>query len=208
VALNEIPATLKGLASYNAENALFAAAVSLGLGVSREAITAGLRSFTMSLEHTPGRMNVFDGLPFQVILDYAHNAHGVKAFCEFSDRLPVAGHRILVLMAAADRSDAEIEASADAAAGSFDYFLCRDPGVLHGRKPGDVTGLLKAGLTKNGVPGDRIELFPDQETALERALEVAESGDLLVVFSGYYHAEAWDALKKYQDALQHDCTVH
>ena len=153
-------------------------------------------------------MNIFEGLPFQVILDYAHNAHGIEAFCNFSNQLPVEGRRILVFVAAGDRSVAEIEANAAAAAGSFDYFLCRDPGDLRDHKPGEVTALLQGGLMKNGVPGDRIECFPDQATALERALDLVDNGDLLVVFSGKFYAEAWNTLEQYRDALQHDCTVH
>lgn len=102
---------------------------------------------------------------------------------------------------------AEIEANAAAAADSFDYFLCRDPSELRGYKPGDIAELLKAGLVKNGVSGNRVECFIDQETALKRALEIVGSGDLLVVL-GKFHVEARDALEKYQDALQHDCTVH
>ena len=206
--LAEIPATCKGAALYNAENAMFATAAAIGLGVSREAIIAGLRNFSMSRVDAPGRLNVFEGLPFQVIVDYAHNAHGIKAFCEFSNRLAVEGRRILVFVAAGDRRVAEIEANAAAAAGSFDYFLCRDPSELRGRKPGTVTALLKAGLMKNGVPGDRIERFPDQATELELALEMVESGDLLVIFAGKFHTEAWNTLEQYQDALQHDRTVH
>ena len=61
---------------------------------------------------------------------------------------------------------------------------------------------------KNAVPGDRIEQFPDQATALERALEIVDSGDLLVVFAGKFHTAAWNTLEQYRDALQHDCTVH
>lgn len=210
LALAEIPATCKGAAFYNAENALFATAVAMGLGVSREVIVASLRSFTMSIEHTPGRMNIFEGLPFQVIVDFAHNAHGVEAFCEFSNQLPVEGRRILGLVVGEGCTLAGIEASAAAAANSFDYFLCRDrdPAKLEGRKPGEVAALLREGLMKNGVPADRIECFHDQAAALERALEIVESGDLLVLFSGKFYAQTWNTLEQYRDALQHDCTVH
>jgi len=207
LALADIPATYKGAAFYNVENALFAIAAAMGLGLPREAIIAGLRSFTMSMEYTPGRLNFVDGLPFQIILDFAHNAHGIKAFCKFSNQLPVEGRRILMLVAGGGRSVAEIEANAAAASDSFDYFLCRDPSELRGYKPGDIAELLKAGLVKNGVSGNRVECFIDQETALKRALEIVGSGDLLVVL-GKFHVEARDALEKYQDALQHDCTVH
>ena len=208
LALAEIPATCKGAAFYNAENAMFATAAAIGLGLPAEAIIACLSRFTMSKEDTPGRLNVYDGLPFQVIFDYAHNAHGIKAFCAFTNQLAVKGRRILLMAAAGDRSVAEIEASAAAVAGNFDYYIFRDPYELRGRKSGDIPGLLKAGLMKNGVPDEQIELFVDKEKAVKRALEIADSGDLLVVFAGKYYVKAWDAIKKYQESVQHDCTVH
>ncbi len=194
--IRDIPATWNGLAFHNVDNALFAAAISLGMGVDREALAAGLRSFNTSPEQSPGRLNVYDGLPFRIILDYAHNAHGIQAFCEFSDQLEVAGRRILIFTAAGDRSTAEIEANAAAAAGSFDYFICRDPHQLRDRSTGEVTGLLKSGLMKNGVPDNRIELFTDQGQSLERAFEIAGKGDLLVVL-GMYYEEAWDTIQKH-----------
>lgn len=208
LALRDIPATWDGLAFYNAENAMFAMAVAMGLGLGIAEITAGLRGFGMSEQQTPGRMNTFDGLPFQVILDYAHNAHGIQAFCEFTDQLAVKGRRILMMGAAADRSVAELEASAAAVAGHFDYYICRDPFELRGRKSGDIPEILKAGWLKNGVPADCIELCVDKERAVRRALEVADTGDLLVVFAGKYYVKAWDALKEYRDSLQHDRTVY
>lgn len=184
--IQEIPATWNGMAFHNVDNALFAAAISLGMEVDREALAEGLRSFSTSPEYTPGRLNTYEGLPFQVILDYAHNAHGIQAFCGFSNQLPVTGRRILVIRVAGDRSVQEIEESAAAAADSFDYFICTDPYDLRGRNPGVIAGLLKAGLMKHNVSGDHIELFTDQEEGLQRALETASKGDLLVVFGKHY----------------------
>lgn len=208
LALREIPATWDGLAFYNAENAMFAVAVAMGLGLKGAEITAGLRAFGTSMQQTPGRLNVFDGLPFRVIFDYAHNAHGIKAFCEFADQLPVTGRRILLMAAAGDRSAEEIAECAVSVAGHFDYFICRDPYELRGRNTGDVPQLLKTALVRHGVAADSIEMFTDKEGALLRALEMATSGDLLVLFAGKYYARAWETVKKYHAALQHDCPVH
>jgi cyanophycin synthetase len=208
VALNEIPATWNGMAFHNVENALFAAAISVGLGIGREVIAASLRDFRMSLEQTPGRLNIFDGLPYRVILDSAHNAHGMKAFCDFSNQLEVEGRRILVFTMAGNRIAAEVEASAASVAGSFDYFICRDPYELRGRSAGDIPKLLKAGLMDKGVPENRIEVYTDNEKGLERALELANNGDLLVVFAGRYFGKAWDAIKQYQQSTQSGLTAH
>src|SRR5215203_4589887 len=75
----EIPATLDGLAEFNVQNALGAIAMCQANGVPPCAIRAGLSTFTTSFEQSPGRLNVFDGHGFRVIIDYAHNPAGLNA---------------------------------------------------------------------------------------------------------------------------------
>ena len=93
-------------------------------------------------------------------------------------------------------------------AGNFDYYIFRDPYELRGRKSGDMPEIFKAVLLKNGASPDCIETFVDKEKAVWRALEVADSGDLLVLFAGKYYVKAWDTLNEYRDSLQHDSAVH
>ncbi len=71
--VDEMPSAWNGAALFNIENAMLAAATSLGMGAGVAAVKEGLRSFEMSMENTPGRLNVYDELPFRVIIDYAHN---------------------------------------------------------------------------------------------------------------------------------------
>ena len=73
----QIPATLEGHALHNVQNAMFATAIAHAMGISLENIRQGLRTFTTDFFQTPGRMNFYDEHPFRVLLDYAHNAHGM-----------------------------------------------------------------------------------------------------------------------------------
>jgi cyanophycin synthetase len=73
------PATLEGKALHNVQNAMFAAAMAHAMGVKLEDIRQGLRTFDTTFFQAPGRMNVFDNLPFKVILDYGHNPAAMKA---------------------------------------------------------------------------------------------------------------------------------
>ena len=57
--LVDVPMTLAGLSRFNVENALAAASAALAVGISREAVVAGLRTFRPDAEHNPGRMNFF-----------------------------------------------------------------------------------------------------------------------------------------------------
>ncbi len=83
VELVDVPMTLAGLSRFNVENTLAAASAALAIGLSREAVVEGLRTFRPDAEHNPGRMNFFS-LPgdFSVVMDLAHNEAGLEAMLE------------------------------------------------------------------------------------------------------------------------------
>ncbi|MGL5866817.1 MAG: tetratricopeptide repeat protein [Dermatophilaceae bacterium] len=57
--VREVPVTLSGLSSVGVLNALAATAAALGLGLPREAVIEGLRTFRPDAQLNPGRMNTF-----------------------------------------------------------------------------------------------------------------------------------------------------
>ena len=67
---------------HNVQNAMFAAVMAYAMGVKVENIRQGLRTFDTSYFQVPGRTNVFDELPFKVILDYGHNPAAVQAMAD------------------------------------------------------------------------------------------------------------------------------
>ncbi len=178
-----IPATLEGRAMHNVQNAMFATALAYGMGVSRENIEHGLRTFATSFFQAPGRMNIFDELPFKVIMDYAHNAHGVQAMARLTDQLPVSGRRIVVLAAPGDRRDEDITELARAAAGHYDLYICKSDDHTRGRARDAVPELMTRGLEGGGVKREQIEIELDEQAAVTRALEAARPGDLVMVFA-------------------------
>ena len=179
----QIPATVEGQALHNVQNAMFAAAITHGLGVGLENIRQGLRTFSTDFFQTPGRMNFYYELPFRVLLDYAHNAHGMQAMARTVRGLTVNGRRIGILSAPGDRRDEDIQEIAAAAAPAFDYLLLREDDNRRGRRAGEIGELLRRGLLAAGFPADRIadEVY-DEEDAVQRGLETAQPGDLLVIF--------------------------
>src|SRR5258707_8662548 len=74
-----IPATLEGKALHNVQNAMVAAVMAYAMGVKVENVRQGLRTFDTTYFQAPGRLNVFDELPFKVILDYGHNPAALQA---------------------------------------------------------------------------------------------------------------------------------
>lgn len=179
----QIPATVEGHALHNVQNAMFAAAIGLAMGVSLDNIRQGLRTFTTDFFQTPGRMNFYNEHPFRVLLDYAHNAHGMASMAQMIRDLTVHGRRIGVVSAPGDRRDEDILDLARAAAPGFDLILLREDDNRRGRQPGEVGTLLRQGLLDAGFPADRIsaEVYGEEE-AVQRALETAQPGDLLVIF--------------------------
>jgi cyanophycin synthetase len=162
---------------------MFATALAYGMGVSRENIEHGLRTFATSFFQAPGRMNIFDELPFKVIMDYAHNAHGVQAMARLTDQLPVSGQRIVVLAAPGDRRDEDITELARAAAGHYDLYICKSDDHTRGRAREAVPELMTRGLEDGGVKRDQIEIELDEQAAVMRALRAARPGDLVMVFA-------------------------
>jgi cyanophycin synthetase len=179
-----VPATMEGRATFNVQNAMFAAAMAFSMGVRLEDIRTGLRTFTTTFFQAPGRMNVFDEHPFKVIMDYGHNAAAVDQLCQLARRLDVAGRRIMVLSAPGDRRDDDIREIARAAgAARFDRYICRRDDALRGRAEDEVPRMLAETLRAEGVDGDRIVLVPDEQEAMDAALRGAMPGDLVLLFA-------------------------
>ncbi len=180
---HQIPATVDGHALHNVQNAMFAAGIALGMGVSLENIRLGLRTFSTDFFQAPGRLNFYNELPFRVILDYAHNAHGMAAVANTVLALAVHGRRIGVISAPGDRRDEDILELAREAARAFDLIIIREDENKRGRKVGEVGEILRRGLIEAGLAEERIVpgVYEEQE-AIERSLATAAPGDLLVIF--------------------------
>ncbi len=178
-----IPATLEGRAMHNVQNAMFASALAFNMNISIEDIRHGLRTFDSTFFQAPGRMNIYDEHPFKVILDYAHNPAAVRAMTDLVERFEPEGRRIVVIAGPGDRRDQDIREIAEIAAGRFDHYICRCDDNRRGRGSDEVAVMLKNKLLEDGVEADCIEVIPDEQEAIGRALQMAESGDLVLVLA-------------------------
>jgi cyanophycin synthetase len=208
----QIPATIEGRALHNIQNAMFAAAVAYGLGVGVDNVRQGLRTFSTDFFQAPGRLNFYNEHPFRVLLDYAHNAHGMEAVARTVRELAVHGRRIGVIAAPGDRRDEDILALATAAAPAFDLILLREDDDLRGRQPGESAGILRQGLLATGFCPERIVpgYFAEEE-AVRRSLEMARAGDLVVIF-GDKLATIWEQIVSFKpqapaDAVREETLV-
>ena len=192
-----IPATLEGRAMHNVQNAMFAAAMAFSLGIKLDAIRQGLRTFDSTFFQAPGRMNVFNEHPFKVLFDYGHNAHAVGAIANLASRLDCTGRRIVVLAGPGDRRDEDLRAIAQAVAGRFDHYICRRDDDLRNRAPDEVPRIQSAALQDLGVPASAISIIPDEQEAIDAGLNMAQPGDLLLVFADAL-VRSWKQIIKFR----------
>jgi cyanophycin synthetase len=187
-----VPATFGGRARMNVANAMAAAAAALAAGAHVHDIRAGLRSFTTSYEVAPGRLNMFEVDGFRVLVDYCHNAAGMRMLGDFVDRLAeppkggdvVARRRIGVIASPGDRRDKDIRELGEVAADHFDALLVREDRNLRGRQPGEVAEVVAAGVRAAVARGARcrsLEVVADEMAAAKLALDRANPGDLVIL---------------------------
>jgi cyanophycin synthetase len=201
IAVDEIPATMRGKARFNIENALHAIGAGYLLGLDPAVLAAAVRDFSNNFEETPGRLNIYDGLPFRVIMDYAHNEHGYARLSEFTDQLDVPGRRILVYSVSGDRVPHDVRQTALAPVGHFDHFICRDFPDPRGRQPGEMPRIMQGLLRETGIPHDRVRAFDDPTEAIEAALSMAREGDLVVFSPGSKEMEKlWQRIRRFEYA--------
>jgi cyanophycin synthetase len=194
-----IPATLEGRATHNVQNAMFAAAMAFSLGIKLDAIRQGLRTFDATFFQAPGRMNIFNEHPFKVLFDYGHNAHAVAALADLAQRLDVTGRRIVVLAGPGDRRDEDLVAIAQAVAGRFDHYICRRDDSLRERASEEVPRIQAAALRAAGVPDAAISIIPDEQDAINAALNMGQPGDLLLIFADAL-VRSWKQITKFRPA--------
>ncbi|NND82437.1 MAG: cyanophycin synthetase [Gammaproteobacteria bacterium] len=176
-----IPSTIEGKAMHNVQNAMFAAAMAYSFDVSLENIRQGLRIFSTSFYQAPGRLNIYDELPFKVILDYAHNPAAIRTITDLAARLDVAGKRRIVIAIPGDRRDEDIIEAAQIVAEGFDYFICKADDHRRGRGHDEVPQLLRKTLLEAGVDDAAIQVIPSETEAVDKALQDSEAGDLLII---------------------------
>ena len=193
--VSSIPATFSGTAGFNVSNSMHAIATSYLAGVSIEKIEDAMRNFRSGPDSTPGRLNIFDDLPFRVIIDFAHNADGFLKLSEFIDFQPVSGRKILVFGIPDNRKDEDIKAAMSGLAGHFDHYFCVDCLDLKSRHAGEMPALLASGLISVGVAESDISLVLETDEWWRHGLDMAAPGDLLVLIPDPFEVQPiWELL--------------
>ena len=191
ISILDVPATLSGLSQHNIANALAGAAAALGLGLPREAVVEGLRTFAPDDKLNPGRMNTYtlrrdDGSAITVIVDLAHNEAGLEALMDVAHGLKVPGGQVhLGLGLAGDRTDELLESIGEVAGLRADRIVAaHKEHYLRGRTMEELESHLRTGLARAGVSD--IESYETELRGLQALVPGAADGDVVALMC---HAE-------------------
>jgi cyanophycin synthetase len=191
VELVDVPMTLAGLSRFNVENTLAAASASLAIGIPRDKVVEGLRSFRPDAEHNPGRMNFFT-LPGEVsvVMDLAHNEAGLEALMEIMNGVRRPGARLLLALGVVgDRTDDLIEKLGEIGARDSDVMaIAHKTRYLRGRDVDALDAIIRAGAAKVGVTD--VETYPTEVEGLAALVAQAAPGDVVALMC---HAEREEA---------------
>ncbi len=180
--VDEVPMTVGGAARHNVANALAAAAAAWVLGVPPDVIGRELRHFGRAASDNEGRANMVELGGVQLVIDYAHNPHGLVALGELMAALP-ARRRLVLIGQAGDRPDEAIRALARAAFGLRpDRVVLKEmERYLRGRRPGEIPDLMADELIGLGMAPEAVSRPGGEVAAVRDALAWARPGDVLLL---------------------------
>jgi len=190
LSVDRIPVTMGGAARYNVSNVLGVVGVAWALGIPDDAIIRALEQFRPSHVDNPGRLNVFDLGGATVIVDFAHNPHGVRALGEMA-RAMSATRRLFLVGQAGDREDDSILDLAHAVwSMEPDCVVVKEmPKYLRGRELGVVPGMIERELVVAGAPPEAIIHAESELSGVRAALEWARPGDLILLTAHEHRTE-------------------
>jgi cyanophycin synthetase len=216
--VHQLPATFEGRARMMVANAMAAAGAAHAAGAHLHDIRQGLRSFSTSIYQAPGRLNLFELNGVRVLIDYAHNAHGLETVGDFVERMtsssPAGGPpgapswsanlRVAVVATPGDRRDEDMRELGRVAARYFDDIIIREDSNPRGRKRGETAAHILEGVQEAVHKGTRVgsvEIVLDEMAATRRALDRSRPGDLVVLCVDYA-TEVWKELERRKSLAQ------
>lgn len=166
--VENIPVTIQGKAGFMIENVLPVALAGYVLKFPLEKIRKALTSFYLTAEQAPGRLNITKIDNINVMVDYAHNPHSIKAFSEFMNNIKE--YKTGIITGVGDRRDEDIEEVGRLAATIYNEVIIRIDEDTRGRNPEEIISLIKRGI-QSIKPELSCRVIPDIKDALLYALQ-------------------------------------
>lgn len=179
--VGNVPITFAGTAEFNVANALGAILAAYVSDVSIENIRLALQTFVPSAALTPGRMNIFKFNNFTVMLDYAHNTHGMQAIGKFVSQVN-ASHKVGIVAGVGDRRDEDTIELGQEAAKMFDEIIIRQDKNLRGKTDTEIIDLIQKGI-RNISSDITVHVIPKESEAIDFALSNAKKDSFITIIS-------------------------
>jgi UDP-N-acetylmuramyl tripeptide synthase len=191
-----VPA-LGGAAKFNIYNALGAIGLADALDLPISAMTKGLAGFTDSPDENPGRGNYIEVGGLTLLIDFAHNPHGMLAIAPAIKSIP-AERRLVIAGQAGDRSDKDTcELMQAIWTIEPDMVVVAElPSMLRGREPGELTKVMSDELVRLGLDDDGIIKTGTEISAVIKSFEWAKSGDFLALLVHDDRVETMELIEK------------
>lgn len=194
--VSDIPLTFSGKATFNIANVLGAVLAAYVRDFKIEDIRQALQTFVPSPAMTPGRMNMFQFKNYTVMLDYAHNTHGIKAIGQFVSSVD-APVKVGIVAAVGDRRDEDIISVGVESAKIFDEIIIRQDKNMRGRTEEEMIALMTEGIHQVDA-NKKITIFRKEAEAIDFAMQEAVKGSFIVVISDVV-PDALEQVKRYKD---------
>jgi len=157
---------------FNIYNALAAIASSACCGAGLAAVQAGLATVAV-----PGRVQpVPTGRDFQLVVDYAHNAASLESLLE-TLREYVPGRMIVLFGNGGDRARSRRFEMGEVAGRLSDLTIITSDNP----RTEDPMAIIADIVTGIAPTGGQYEIVPDRREAIDRAIQVAGPGDLVIL---------------------------
>jgi len=182
ISVNAIPTTINGAAKHNIANSMGAAALCYALGVSFDAIVAGLINFKGDNKDNPGRGNYFSINDATVLVDFAHNPHSLTAIIDTVAAIP-AERRLIMLGHAGDRTDRDILNLTDVAMKLKPdaVVMAEIPDYLRGRELKEVPDLIRKRCLETGYTDEQLIYAESCLEGAKKAIQWSKPGDFILL---------------------------
>jgi len=163
-----IETRLRGL--FNVQNVLGAVAAGILLDLAEDAIASGVAA----VDAVPGRFEPVDeGQAFAVLVDYAHTPDSLDTVLKAARELGE-GRLIVVFGAGGDRDRTKRPLMGAIAAERADLAIVTSDNP----RSEEPLAIIQDVLQGTGL---EVEIDPDRRSAIERAIRIAEAGDVVVI---------------------------
>ena len=193
--VTNVPLTFSGMAEFNIANVLAATLAAYVQDFKTEDIRQALQTFTPSPALTPGRMNMFHFRNYSVMIDYAHNTHGLNAIGKFLKSVEATA-KVGIIAGVGDRRDEDIISLGVAAGNIFDEIIIRQDKHLRGRTEEEIIALMTQGIHQVD-PNKKITVIKKESLAIEYAINNAIKDSFIVITSDVV-PDALEQIKQYK----------